>query len=246
MRRLTPALLLALLLAAPLEAQGPAAPSLDVVSARSGRELACIEPLHERLGETLRLLREARSQMAMSRHGAQAQEHAAQSARALEQRVRELTTEILACLEAPAPAATSVVLGGERHAAESENVVVPTIDEARPLTDHVRVILGQRVDGEGSVEASAVQDAVTAIGPRLDACYQRLVERGALERGQAFVSFAVNDRARVGRIRVEGVTLGSSGFERCVRAAANHLRVSAPSDRGITSFSYTIGFGPEE
>lgn len=245
MRRLSTPLLLALLVATPLAAQGPQ-PSVEAVSARSGRELACIEPLQLRLQETLRLLREARSQMGMSRHGQQAQEHAAQSALALEHRVREIAGEIVACVETPEPTVTIVTTATDQHAAEVENDVVPTVDEARPLTDHVRVIVGQRVDGEGNVEASAIQSAITGIGPRLDACYQRLVDRGALERGQAFISFAVNDRARVGRVRAEGFTLGNSGFERCVRSAANHLRVSAPSDRGITSFSYTIEFGPPE
>lgn len=244
MRRLPPVILLALLVAAPLAAQGPSQESVEAVSARSARELSCLEPLQRRLTDTMRLLREARSQMAMTRHGRQAQEHAAQSAAALEQRIREITAQMTACIEAPSP--VTVVTTADPHAAEVENEVVPTIDQDRALTDHVRVIVGQRVDGEGNVEPSAIQGAITGIAPRLDACYQRLVERGALERGQAFISFAVNDRARVGRIRVEGVTLGTSTFERCVRSAANHLRVSAPSDRGITSYSYTIAFGPED
>ena len=243
MRRFLPFALLTAACAAPLFAQSP----VDAVSARSARELACIAPLHTELGRVLELLRGAQAQMALALSDVRARQDAAGSVEALEQRARQLVLAMEACMETPGPTPIErrppLVL--DVHAAELENDPLPTVDEARALTDNVRVVAAQRVDGTGMVPSAALQQSLSSIGPRLDACYQQLVTRGALTHGQGFLVFSVDERGHTGNVTTEGFTITDRSFQRCVRRAGERLRPGAGSEGGTSRYSYTLEFGPE-
>jgi len=241
MRRAFPLSILLFALAAPLLAQE--AP--DAVAARSGRELACLRPLKDELSRVLELLQQARAQMGMAGADARARRDAAHAVETLEQQVRTIVMAMQNCVETPGPTPIDME-EATQHAAEVENDPLPTVDEARSLSDNVRVVSAQRVDGVGMVPSASMSEAMTRVGPRLDACYQRLVTRGALVRGQGFLVFSVDERGHVGRVETEGFSIEDRSFERCVRRAATHLRLGTGSDGGVSRYAYTLEFGPPE
>lgn len=242
MRRTLLFTFLALGITLPLAAQDVS----DGVARRSEREISCLGGLHAQLGQVLELLRQARAQMDMQRADPQARRDAANAVEALEQRARDVIRSMKSCIEAPEPAPPPQQTQPAPFAAEVANDPLPTVDEPRRLSDNVRVVSALRVDGVGMVPGTALAQAMTRITPRLDACYQRLVQHGALARGRGILVFSVNERGRVGRIETEGFTIDDHGFQRCVRRAGAHLRPGAGSDGGISRYSYTLDFGPPE
>jgi hypothetical protein len=220
------------------------------VQARLDTELACIERVSHSLATTTRLLSEARTQLTSSPAGSAAGRDAAAAVVSLEQRVAVLSHTLGECIPSSASQAAQGVVyvepprdrAAEQVARDAPSLEVLERDVA--ITSAVRVVLAEKVDGRGRVRAASVNAGVHRIGGRLAACYDRLVDRGALVSGRAMLVFTITPRGAVTRVSTEGSTLGDSRFTRCLRDAGRRLRVGEPALGGDATFSYTLGFGP--
>ena len=222
------------------------APSEGEARTRAARALDCAQPLMARLQSALRLLREAQSQLNAAQ--AQARVDAARTIVTLEQRIDDVGEALRACVPHEArlePRHQVRANTGNDARVAQENAATQVVQSAGSLTSNVHVVVGERVDGYGQMNASDVRSMVSRIGPRLDRCYGQLVERGALQTGQAIVAFTVDASGRVRRVRVEGATISDRRFQQCVRRAADRLRASATPAGGEVRFAYTLRFGPQ-
>jgi hypothetical protein len=89
-----------------------------------------------------------------------------------------------------------------------------------------------------------VRQAVDRVAPQIAACYETLTAHSAHQRGRVFLTFTVTPEGRVRDIRLENFTIFDRTFQRCVGAAAGHLRVTQPATGGSARYSYHLRFGP--
>ncbi|MFW6067516.1 MAG: hypothetical protein ACOC97_04200 [Myxococcota bacterium] len=219
------------------------------VQKRLPAELQCLRKAHARLGETVRLLRQSHAQMRAS-DDERVTRDAARAVVALEERIRELLGEMERCTPDDA--------GGEKvahvepdpdpaeEAVAEPNPAVQVVERDRALGPHVHVVAGQKVDGKGTLPDRAVQGAVTRAAGALHACYDRLVERGALQKGELSLLFTVTGVGHVRGVDVERSSLGGPAFARCVELGARRvMRVDTRPSGGSVSYGYTLRFGPD-
>lgn len=222
---------------------------VDAVRARAKTELRCLRAAHARLGKTLELLDDFYAQMRRA-SSANIARDAAQAIVSLEKRIRELTTDLDTCMRgapkegprvrhvepAPDPAADAVA---------KPNPATDVVERDRSLGPYVRILVGEKVDGTGRVPERSVRNGVTRIARPMQACYERLVERGALEKGKVVLVFTVTPKGRVRKTRVERSTLGGRTLSRCIEQRVRRvLRVDAPAVGGEATYSYTFQLGP--
>ncbi len=226
----------------------PAAAAQDEPRAareRAARTLDCLQPLQRELNTTIQLLREARDQTGSADPRARAD--AAAAVRALEQRLHRLGEQLQRCVPPEASLRPRTVVQeptGTEAAVATENRATTEIERDTQLAANVRVQVGERVDGYGTVAASEVRRMVAAIGSRLDRCYGELVERDALQSGTAILAFTVTPNGQIRRVTVEQPTLGDRRFVRCLRRAGQAIRATTAATGGDARFAYTLRFGP--
>ncbi len=104
-------------------------------------------------------------------------------------------------------------------------------------------MVGERVDGRGTVPADAIRRSVREVAGRFEQCYEGFLERGALQTGTAIVSFTVTGSGRVERTTVEQNTLRDARFASCLRSAASRIRIRSGASGGDARFAYTLRFG---
>lgn len=120
---------------------------------------------------------------------------------------------------------------------------IEVVERDAALTPSVRVLVAERVDGDGRVSNAAVAAAVRRIAPRIDGCYYDYLRRRPSARdGQAVLAFSVNARGRIREAAVESATLGDSTMNGCLRSALQSLQIPAPGN-DFATFSYTLRFG---
>jgi hypothetical protein len=120
---------------------------------------------------------------------------------------------------------------------------VRSIEENATLTELVRVVRGEQVDGQGQLDPSEVRSAVRRIGPRLAACYDTYLRRGSVQARQLDLVFTFRGGS-ARDVEIERSGFSDPTFERCVRGAAQSL--SAPAPRGgDATYGYTLRFGRE-
>ncbi|MFW5876235.1 MAG: AgmX/PglI C-terminal domain-containing protein [Myxococcota bacterium] len=224
---------------------------LDVsaVRDRAKTELRCLRAAHARLGKTIELLDDYYEQMRGASNAGVARD-AAQAIVSLEKRIRELTGDLRTCMgKAPKEDGRAKVVEAERDpatgAVAEQNPATDVVERDRSLGPYVRIVVGEKVDGTGRVPERSVRNAVTGIARPMQACYERLVERGALEKGELILVFTVPPEGRVRKTRVERSTLGNRAFSRCIeRRVRRVLRLDAPAVGGDATYSYTFQLGP--
>jgi hypothetical protein len=244
---------------------------------RIDREIACLRAQRERLARLQTLIAEADAQSRTSAHGAREREEGAAAIASLRAQAADAERAAKLCLEPGAAFATGETMQvadpvvarplepvaarlarlngtADAHAAHL-GTTSPALaqDTARlverdiPLAGEVRVVRGVHTGGAGTLEHGVVRAAVRAIGPRLAACYERMVERGALREGTLALVFDVTGGGRPTRVSVtrtdhgdylDDVTLGQ-----CVRQAGDALRFSQAPRGGTATFTYTLRFG---
>ena len=220
-------------------------PSVADATSRATAAESCLGPLLRRLNTTLTLIRESKAQLRAS--DARAREDAASAIVSLEQRVVQIGDAIRACVPQSArlqPSTRETALTGVAARVGQANAATQIIEQDVPLVANVRVVVGERVDGSGSLPADLVRRAIRSVGAELQRCYGRMLDHGALEAGQAIVAFTVTPSGRVDRPSVEGVTFEDAPFRRCLRRAAGRIRVAAGAQGGGARFAYTLHFGP--
>ncbi len=223
----------------------------QAVADRLEREWACVRDKQRELVRTVELMREARAQMARSPSGSRAHADALAAIESLRQRAVRLEREAIACRTEPSAAAradappegvvvrTEQPSAAERAVAE-RNPATRVIERDVLLAGSVHAVVGEQVDGRGTVDAQAVRRAIRAAAPRISRCYDRMVDRGALQRGTIILAFDVEPGGRVTAIRTEQNSFRNQAFAQCVRGAARGLRVAGGASGGDATISYTL------
>ncbi|MEM9863648.1 MAG: hypothetical protein AAF938_18770 [Myxococcota bacterium] len=211
---------------------------------RASQEQACLRPLLARLETAVRLLGESREQLQSSDSAARAD--AAAAVQSLEQRIYALTDSIRACLpgDASLEAREEVQeLSGAAQRVGEQNAATEVVDENHSLGGHVRIAVGERVDGRGTARADSVRTAFRSLRARIGRCYERFLEHGSLQPMTAIVVFTVRARGTVGRVLVEGGSRGS--FNQCLTGAVRRMRIPGGAVGGEARYAYTLRFGSE-
>jgi len=218
----------------------------DPAEARSSaaRTIDCLERVNGDLETTMRLLRDAARQTRSS--NAQARTDAAQMVVSLQQRVADLSRALKSCVPEEAQLNPRTVVqeptGNEASVREANDI--PSVEENSPLGRNVRVLVGQRVDGTGTIDDAVVKRTVRSASDRLDRCYAQLVDRGALTTGEARLVFTIRGRGRVRNVRLAESSIDNRRFQRCVERAGQRMRAASGPRGGEARFSYRLRFGP--
>ncbi|MEZ4327265.1 MAG: AgmX/PglI C-terminal domain-containing protein [Polyangiales bacterium] len=133
---------------------------------------------------------------------------------------------------------------GTPHPAESPNPATEVLDSGRALPGQLYLVQAERVDGLGRADNADVRQAVDRVAPHISHCYEQLVSHSAHQRGRVYLTFTVTPEGRVRDIRLENFTIFDRTFQRCVGAAAGHLRVTHPAIGGSARYSFHLRFGP--
>lgn len=244
MRRCSKSLLCLLLATFALRAEAQDPPGVSEATSRATAMERCLSPLIQQLQTTLALVREAKTQLRAS--DAQARNDAASAIVSLEQRVHALSAQLQACAPSSAalePTTRVQELTGNAARVATLNDATQVVERDVALVANVRVLVGERVDGEGEASHDLVRRAVRSIGAPLQRCYSRMLEHGALQSGEAIIAFTIRGSGGVGRARAEGVTIGGSSFRRCLQRAAEQIRARGRASGGDARYAYTLRFG---
>ncbi|MAQ15479.1 MAG: hypothetical protein CMN30_11875 [Sandaracinus sp.] len=241
--RAVPPALFALCLASIAGAQ-EAGPDPEVARIRANRTVDCLERVGRDLTTTMDLLRDA-SRQTQSIDQAAARD-AAVAVVSLEQRVADLSRALSECVpeEAQLEPRTVVQEHTGAEAAVGEANDIPAVERDAVLTSNVRVVVGQRVDGTGTVADESIQRGIRAIGSRLERCYEQLIERDALQTGTLDLTFTVSTAGRVGDVLVSRSTLTDGRFQSCVRYAGRRIQPPTAARGGDARYTYSLRFGP--
>jgi len=220
------------------------------------RELACLREKRERLARVLALLGQAEAQAHNTSLSAREREDGETAVVSLRRQAADIERESQRCVE------TAMVFAVNETAQPVNRVVAPAADPAADhvaqpndstrvverdtrLTDDVRVVVGEQVDGLGRWNVASVRSGLHGIGGRLGACYDHMLEHGALREGTMILVFTVGDGGRVSRVGVEDDHLDDASLRRCVRQAGEslHFDASGRAAAGTATYSYTLRFG---
>jgi len=253
--RPTPALLV-LATAAALTAPTPRAHAQELsvqeraAAVRRVRDLAaCVERNHQQLQRLLRLVDQAETQRDHA-GDASARRDAQRAIEALVTRAEDVRTRARECLGGAAlpTVGTQVVERPPPPDAAADAVAqsggsIHEIERDARLGSNIHVERAQQVDGQGRVDSSVIRAAVRAIGPRLDRCYERYLDRGSVQARRLDLVFTLSGSGRASSVQVERSGFSDATFERCVRAAGQRIRASRGPAGGAAIFSYTLRFG---
>lgn len=223
------------------------------VSERLEREWDCIRDKQTALERVVRLMRESQAQMARTSAGTREHDDARAAIRSLRQRAVLLERQALECRTEPSEEAASgrpvqgvVVREAPRSASEravaQRNPATRVFERDTVLQSNVKAVVGEQVDGRGTIDGSVVRAAIRGVTSNLSRCYGRMVDRGALSRGTIILAFTVHENGRVTGVRTEQNSFDNTTFARCVRAAGRRIRPSSGSEGGEATVSYTLQF----
>jgi len=120
-------------------------------------------------------------------------------------------------------------------------------DEDAPLASGVRIVRGERVDGSGRADAAAVRSLVRGIGEEVRQCWDAWAARRSDPRGTAELVFTLSPGRGLRRVRVEGSTIRSAAFRRCLRAAGRRMGAASGVEgiarEGEVTVAYRLRFG---
>ncbi len=224
----------------------------QAIASRVAREVACLADKREELARIVQQMEEAQTQMRSGRT-AQAREHGRLALESLTQRAIRVEREIPACrtelsARARRPGPPEGVTTRTEQLSTSEAAVAERNDATRVierdmvLQPNVAVVVGEQVDGTGRIAREDVRAAVRGAASRFSRCYDRLVDRGALTRGNIVVTFRVTSRGRTTRARAHHGTIRDRRFVRCMTSAARRIRFRTRPTGGDAVFSYTLRF----
>jgi TonB family protein len=236
--------ILSALLLVPSFAAAQDAPSPAEARDRASQTIDCLERVNHDLENTMRLLRDARRQTQSS--NTQARTDAAHMVVSLQQRVADLARTLKDCVPEEAHLNPRTVVqeptGAEAEVREAGDI--PSVEQDEQLSRNVRILVGQRVDGTGTIDDAVVKRTVRTASDRLDRCYGQLVNRGALTTGEARLVFTIRGRGRVRNVRLEESSIDNRRFQRCVESAGRRMRAASGARGGEARFSYRLRFGP--
>jgi hypothetical protein len=243
------------LLASPLFVSAAMAqdPSVELTAARTSgqavaREIDCLRGIQRELSQTVRLLEEAVAQRQVAPREA-ARRDAELAARSLRQRRAEILQRIDGCRqEYSVPSLPTQVV--EQPPSQAELQVAQPNDATQVIEQNVRlsqntfIVIGERVDGRGLTDPVQVRNSLRSVSALIDRCYDQVVRRGALVRGELILTFTLTPTGRVSRSGVERNSMPAA-FGRCVQRAARQIRAPTAVRGGDATLAYHLRF-PDE
>lgn len=134
----------------------------------------------------------------------------------------------------PDPAADAVAgTGGSIVAVERDAV----------LSQYIVVVIGQQVDGRGTIDDAEVRSAVRRAASGFERCYEQYLDRGSMEPTTLDLVFTLRGSGPARNVTIENSHFEDPNFERCVRSAGGQIRSSAAPRGGDAQFSYRLRFG---
>jgi hypothetical protein len=203
---------------------------------------ACVAQHRTDLERILALVREAEQQRERARDD-RVRRDADAAIEALIARAAGVQRQARACVggaDLPSPG-TSVVEheappDPSADAIEDASGTVRAVEQNAPLSEHVHVVVGEQVDGGGTMDAAHVRAAMRSIAPRLERC-----AAGGARQLELVFTFR-NGSPRASGVTIEGTGSGDA-LASCVRQAGQALRVSRGPYGGVATFSYRLRFG---
>jgi hypothetical protein len=222
------------------------------ITSRVAREVACLAEKREELARIVHQMEEAQTQM-RSASTQQAREHGRLALQSLTQRAIRVEREIPACrrelsarARRPGPpegvTTRTEALDPNEAAVAQPNEATRVIERDAVLQPNVAVVVGQQVDGTGRVAPEEIRAAIRGAAARFSRCYDHLVDRGALTRGNIIVTFRVTSSGRTRAARAHHGTIDDRRFIRCMSSAARRIRVRSRPSGGDAVYSYTLRF----
>lgn len=224
--------LTALPLSVVLFAYAASAQPPDPALAAADRTLACVRGPHDDIVQWIRLLSEAKATLQSRTASEAARRDARESITVLAQRLRESAAALGACGEAP------------RATAEQRPEQERAAPALEPISVHAHRGAVRTVSGAGRVEAIDLHEGLLRLGSALDACYEGLTERRALETGDAHLVFTVAGR-EVRSPTIQSVAIGDAAFAQCLGRAVRALRLTRGAVGGDVHMDVVLRFGPE-
>jgi hypothetical protein len=222
------------------------------VAERVEAEAACLGRVQSELRRVIRLMEEAQAQMAAPRATERDRADARAAIVSLAQRAIEIERGVPACRQAlSAEARSGAPVGGvvtrrtepgpEARAVATENPATAVVERDVPLTDLVGVVVAERVDGAGSLEAETVRGAIRSVGHRLSQCYEAIAGNGALREGTIILTFTVSSSGQISRVETDRSSFPAR-FTTCIRDAGRRIHVDRAPVGGDVAYSYTLRF----
>ncbi len=239
----------------------------------SPRALAqCLDEAHERFRSLRHLLEEARRQRRVSTAGSPERQAADAAIERIAQRTLQATEHVADCVRRHAPRLPTDLRAPtgmhpnvrrdasgrpivevdvppdprERAVADDRDEAVRLIARDTPLAPLVHLQRLERVDGTGRTPRGALLEAARRLGPPLRRCYETLMERRGLQRGEAVLAVVVAPNGRARRVHLDRVGLGGPGFRRCLLAATRTFRVGNPPRGGWVGYQLMVHFGERD
>ncbi len=214
------------------------------------RELAgCLDAHHNEMQRILRLIVAAERQRDTSTEPA-AQRDAEAAIEALLVRVASVQRGASECIgvRVPTPGPTTVVVQPPPPDPAADSVAgtagsIPAIERDAVLAQYVVVVVGQQVDGRGSLDDADVRVAVRRAAGSLERCYEQYLDRGSMEPATLDLVFSFRGAGAAREVAIENSHFDDATFERCVRTAGQQIRTSVPPRGGDAQYSYRLQFG---
>jgi hypothetical protein len=205
----------------------------------------CITTHHTTLTRLVRLIDEAQGRLHAS--DATVRHDAELSIDTLLQRSADARDELRACIEAatfePPSGATVIDETTPDEAADhvaSSGSSIHVVESNAAVTRHVRVVRGERVDGDGTASDDDLRSAVHGAGGTVAVCYDAYVDRAAHHAGTVHVSFTVGEGGHVTEAAVE-----RGGFDaplrQCIARAFRTIVVSGAHGRSVYAYEISLG-----
>jgi hypothetical protein len=223
------------------------------VAERVAREASCLAGKEADLRRIVQQMEDATRQIESPASSADARRDGRLALTALSQRairveraILECRTELSAHARRPGPPEGVTTGHAPLHpndeAVALENDATRVVERDAVLQPNVGVVVGEQVDGTGTLQPEEVRAAVRDAASLFSRCYDQLVDRGALTRGNIIVTFRVTGSGQTTQARAGHGNLTDSRFVSCMSAAARRIRVSSAPHGGDAVYSYTLRF----
>ena len=206
----------------------------------------CVSEQETHLARLVQLIEEAQTRSSSS--DAVVARDARESITTLIHRVHDVRARLQQCVESasiPARPGAEVVRTTETPTAREASVAetggtVREIHPAESMTQHVRVVRGERVDGRGTVPTEDLRQSVRAfVGAGVERCYEAYLDRVGVSTAEIEFTFAAVD-GQIREVRVERAGF-DAGMRTCVTRAVQGMSLAHTSGRSVFSYVLQVG-----
>lgn len=248
MRRPLSLVCLLLLLPASASAQEMTAQERTQALGRVRSMAQCVERERAALQRLMRLIAESEQQRDRA-SDQRVRQDAERAIEALLARTGDTQRALRECLSADLPDTGPAVVVRDPppdpaadHVAASGGTV-RSVERDERLTDQIRVVRGEQVDGQGRLDGAVVRRGVRSVTSQLTRCYEAYLRHGAAGARRLNLVFTLRGGGAPRDVGIERSGFGDARFERCIRSAGQRMRFGSGPQGGEAIYSYTLRFG---